>query len=73
MIKINGTKGIWTLGEVIDLLKDSSVPFKLIIDPIFNNYEIETDANPKSEVVDKAVKVDNVTLPGKLADKIGDK
>jgi len=73
MIKINGTKGIWTLGEVIDLLKDANVPFKLIIDPIFNNYEVETDANPKSEVVDKAVKVDNVTLPGKLADKIGDK
>jgi hypothetical protein len=73
MIKINGTKGIWTLGEVVDLLKDANVPFKLIIDPVFNNYEIEVDTNPKSEVVDKAVKVDNVTLPGKLADKIGDK
>jgi hypothetical protein len=42
MIKINGFKGIWTLSEVEDLLKDAKVDYKLITESTFRiGHEIE--------------------------------
>ena len=42
MIRINGYKGIWTLSEVLELLNDAKVDYKLIAESTFRiGHEIE--------------------------------
>lgn len=58
MIVINGMKGIWTLDQVIKLLQDSKVEFKILVDNHVDfNHKIEVRENENGAKISDVMKI----------------